>query len=64
MEQPKKQLSEAELKRLIALDRARVEENLARSKASGRKIGAVIAIAIALVAAITIFVVVATNSRK
>ena len=64
MDKPKKQLSEAELKRLIALDRARVEENLARNKATGRKIGAVIAVAIVLAIAITLLVLIAINSQK
>ena len=62
--QEKKQPTEAELRRLLALDRARVEESFAKNKAIGKKIGGVIAVAAILVAAITIFVIVAISSRK
>lgn len=62
--QEKKQPNEAELRRLLALDKARVEESFAKNKAIGKKIGGVIAVAIILVAAITVFIIIAISSRK
>ena len=63
MEKEKTPPSEDELKRLIALDRAAVEENLSKSKTQGKKIGAAVTLAIILAAMITIFVIIAINSH-
>ena len=62
-EDKKPKYTEAELRRMLALDRAAVEEKLAKNKSTGRKIGGVIAIAIALVAMIVIFAMIAINSH-
>ncbi|MBR3365893.1 hypothetical protein IKG48_02100 [Candidatus Saccharibacteria bacterium] len=64
MEKKKTPPSEDELKRLIALDRAAVEERLSKNKAQGKKIGGAIALAIALAAMIAIFVMIAINSHR
>ena len=56
--------SEAELRRLLALDRAAVEEKFAKNKAQGKKIGGIIALAIALAAMITIFIMLAIGSKR
>ena len=61
-EKPK--YTEAELKRMLALDRAAVEEKLAKNKTAGRKLGGVIAIIIALVAVIIIFTMIAINTHR
>ena len=64
MEKKKTPPSEAELRRLLALDRAAVEEKLAKNKASGRKLGGVIALVIALAAMIAIFIMLAIGSKR
>lgn len=64
MEKKKTPPSEAELRRLLALDRAAVEERFAKNKSTGRKIGGVIALVIALVAMITIFTMIAIGSKR
>ncbi len=64
MEKKKTPPSEAELRRLLALDRAAVEEKLAKNKANGRKLGGVIAIIIALAAMIAIFIMLAIGSKR
>lgn len=64
MNDKKPELSENELKRLIALDRAAVEERLSKNKTTGRKIGAVIAVCIAIVALIVVFTMVAIASKR
>ncbi len=64
MEKKKTPPSEDELRRLIALDRAAVEERLAKNKTQGKKIGAVVALAIALAAMIVIFIMIAINSHR
>lgn len=64
MSDKKPELSENELKRLIALDRAAVEERLDKSKTSGRKIGAIIAVCVAVVALIVVFAMTAIASKR
>ena len=64
MEKKKDLPSEAELRRLLALDRAAVEERLAKNKASGKKLGGVIALVIALAAMIIIFIMIAIGSKR
>jgi len=64
MEKEKTPPSEDELKRLIALDRAAVEEHLSKNKTQGKKIGAAVTLAIILAAMITIFVIIAINSHR
>ncbi len=64
MEKKKTPPSEDELRRLIALDRAAVEERLAKNKTQGKKIGAVVALAITLAAMIVIFIMIAINSHR
>ncbi|MDO4889640.1 MAG: hypothetical protein Q4A25_03060 [Candidatus Saccharibacteria bacterium] len=64
MEKKKTPPSEAELRRLLALDRAAVEEKLAKNKANGRKLGGVIAIIVALAAMIAIFIMLAIGSKR
>lgn len=64
MEQKKTPPSEAELKRLLALDRAAVEEHLAKNKAQGKKLGGAIVLIIALAAMIVIFIMIAVNSKR
>ena len=61
-EKPK--YTEAELRRMLAMDRAAVEEKLAKNKAAGRKLGGIIAIAIAIVAMIVILTMIAINSHR
>lgn len=56
--------SEAELRRLLALDRAAVEESFAKNKANNKRIGKVVALAIALAAMIAIFVMIAISSKR
>ena len=65
MENTKKpKYTEAELRRMLAMDRAAVEEKLAKNKAAGRKLGGIIAIIIALVAIIIIFTMIAINTHR
>ncbi len=64
MEQKPNQIpSEAELKRLLALDRAAVEEHLTKNKAAGRKLGSIIAVVLLMVALISAFAIIAINSH-
>ena len=64
MEKKKTPPSEAELRRLLALDRAAVEESFAKNKASNKKIGRAIALVIALAAMIAIFIMIAISSKR
>lgn len=56
--------SEAELRRLLALDRAAVEEKFARNKAQGKKLGGIIMLIIALAAMVAIFIMMAIGTKR